>query len=156
MESEYTESNTSDINRTFKYELKTYTHNDRKNLNKRMSEIKAKNCYKKIFKIVHEENLKDPKKNKYTTNDNGVFFNLNTMTDELLSKIEAIILYYEVKKNNNLFSLYGIGEPNSGSIDKNQTNQIDFTETDDNVSSEYKTINRSISEQQHTTLTSGR
>ena len=134
MESEYTESNTSDTNRIFKYELKSYNHNDRKNLNKRMSEIKSKKCYKKIFKIIHEENLKDPKKNKYTTNDNGVFFNLNTMSDEVLSKIDAVITLYETKYNP-LSTQY--------EVDYNETN-----ETDDNVSSEYKTIQQSNQQNQ--------
>ena len=126
MESEYTESNTSDTNKNFKYELKSYNHTERKNLNKRMSEIKSKKCYKKIFKIIHEENLKDPKKNKYTTNDNGVFFNLNTMSDEVLSKIDTIISFYE-SRNNILNTQY----------------EVDHNETDDNVSSEYKTIQQS-------------
>ena len=142
MESEYTESNTSDTNKIFKYELKSYNHNDRKNLNKRMSEIKSKKCYKKIFKIIHEENLKDPKKNKYTTNDNGVFFNLNTMSDEVLSKIDAVISLYETKYNP-LSTQY--------EIDHSETNETNETnETDDNVSSEYKTIQQSNQQNQQT------
>ncbi len=89
------ETNTSDTctatNSLIK--IKTYTHNDKKLLVKRITDIKVKKCYIKIFKIIHGDNY------QYIKNDNGVFFNLTNLSDEVLSKIEYIVQHYEKKKS---------------------------------------------------------
>jgi len=72
--------------------IKSYSHNDKKLLVKRITDIKNKRCYIKIFKIIHTDNY------KYTKNDNGIFFNLTNLSDEILTKIELVIKYYENKK----------------------------------------------------------
>ena len=76
-------------------EIKNYTHNDKKILVKRIGNIKNKKCYIKIFKLIHGDNL------SYTKNDNGIFFNLTLLSDEILTQIEQIILYFENIKNQN-------------------------------------------------------
>jgi hypothetical protein len=87
--------------------VKTYSHNDKKLLVKRIGDIKNKRCYIKIFKIIHGDNF------KYTKNDNGVFFNLTNLPDSILHKIELVLQHYENKKfvndqelikNNNSFT----------------------------------------------------
>jgi hypothetical protein len=75
--------------------IKTYTHSDKKLLVKRIGHIKNKKCYIKIFKLINQDNL------SYTKNENGIFFNLNILSDDILTKIEQIILYYENIKNQN-------------------------------------------------------
>jgi hypothetical protein len=72
--------------------IKNYTHNDKKLLCKRITDVKKKNCYIRILKIIKEDNL------KYTQNDNGIFFNLTNLSNELLTKIELILQEYENKK----------------------------------------------------------
>lgn len=72
---------------------KAFSHNDKKLLVKRISDIKSKKCYLKIFELVHSNNL------KYTKNDNGIFFNIIGFPDDILTKIEDIIRHYENKKN---------------------------------------------------------
>ena len=115
---------------------KLYTHNDKKILVKRITDIKIKKCYLKIFKIIHNDNF------KYTKNDNGIFFNLTDLPDSILTNIESIIQYYENKKlqnelllkNNNLYSSNNNIEDNIDSeyindcdikiINKNNSNNI--------------------------------
>lgn len=87
MESE----NSSDLNTN---SIKKFTHTEKKNLIKRISDVKNKKCYIKIFKIIHNNN------NTYTKNDNGIFFNITNLSDDILKKIDDIIRYYETKKNN--------------------------------------------------------
>jgi len=80
-------------------DIKTYTHADKKILVKRIGDIKNKKCYVKIFKLIHGDNL------SYTQNDNGIFFNLSILTDQILTQIEQIIIYYENIKNQNVQTL---------------------------------------------------
>jgi hypothetical protein len=95
-----TETNTdTNVDFTIKTTIKTYTHNDKKQLVKRLGDIKNKKCYIKIFRVIHGNNY------KYTQNDNGIFFNLTNLPDNVLCSIENIINYYENKKNNNEIQL---------------------------------------------------
>lgn len=95
-----TENNTdTNIDFSINTTIKTYTHNDKKQLVKRLSDIKNKKCYIKIFKVIHGNNY------KYTQNDNGIFFNLTNLPDNVLCSIENIINYYENKKTNSEIQL---------------------------------------------------
>jgi len=96
IDSECTETNTSEI-----YDKnvinnneppKVYTHTEKKLLVKRIEDIKIKKCY--IFKIIHADDF------KYIKKENGIFFNLTELPDEILNKIDNIVKYYENKKNN--------------------------------------------------------
>ena len=79
----------------------TYTISDKKDLLRRITNIKYKICYKNIFKLLIKYNI------KYTRNNNGIFFNLALLSDDILNEINDIILPYELKKlqkiiNNNI------------------------------------------------------
>ena len=79
----------------------TYTNNDKKDLLRRITNIKYKICYKQIFKLLIKYNI------KYTRNNNGIFFNLASLEDHVLNEINDIISEYEFKKlqkniNNNI------------------------------------------------------
>ena len=95
MEKTDSENITSDNIVINNLDIKTYAHLDKKLLVKRIGDIKNKKCYIKIFKLINNDNL------SYTKNDNGIFFNLSTLSDDILSKIEQIIIYYENIKNHN-------------------------------------------------------
>jgi hypothetical protein len=90
--SEVSETNTNSDFFVNKLPKKVYTYNDKKQLVKRISDIKYKKCYIKLFKVIYGDNL------KYTKNDNGIFFNINNLSDDILLKIEAVIMFYENKK----------------------------------------------------------
>ena len=62
---------------------------DKRILIRRLQEIKSKTCFKKIFVIVHNASI------PYSTNNNGVFFNISDLNDNDITEIEQIISYYE-------------------------------------------------------------
>ena len=70
-----------------------YTYNDKKDLLRRITNIKYKVCYKQIFKLLIKYNI------NYTRNNNGIFFNLASLEDDTLNKINDILVYHEFKKN---------------------------------------------------------
>jgi hypothetical protein len=123
IDSEQTESITSEMIKV-NTSVKVYSHNDKKQLVKRISDIKNKKCYLKIFKLIHGDI-------KYTKNDNGVFFNLTNLSDTILTNIDSVIQYYENKKQYN------------DSILKNLNNtSSNVNNTEDNVSSDVMTSNK--------------
>ena len=60
-------------------------------INNMINKVKDKEIFKKIFVLVHNE-LYTENDCKYTHNNNGIFFDLNLLSDETLLKIEDIIL----------------------------------------------------------------
>ena len=94
--------------------IKSFSHYDKKKIVSRITDLKNKHCNTKIFKIIYEFNI------NYSKNDNGVFFNLNELNNETLSKIENIIDFYENKNINK------ISTPNYSKIDYNYSDSSDF------------------------------
>jgi hypothetical protein len=118
VDNNYTETNTdTNVDLIIKPTIKTYTHNDKKQLVKRLGDIKNKKCYMKIFRVIHGNNY------KYTQNDNGIFFNLTNLPDNILCSIENIINYYENKKNNNEIQLIKNISNNINNSNTNSNNQ---------------------------------
>lgn len=75
----------------FNNNIKEYSHSDKKSLSNRINNIKNKKCYIKIFSLLHNSNI------NYTKNDNGIFFNISILSNDILSIIDNIISYYENK-----------------------------------------------------------
>jgi len=71
-----------------------YTFYHKKKLAYRIEQIKTKKNYLELFKIVNEGS------DKYTTNKNGVFFNMNSLKNETLSKIEKFLDNLDLENNN--------------------------------------------------------
>ena len=69
---------------------------NRKQLLSRIEQIKSKNIYLQIFEIIHKD------KADYTINDNGIFFNLNKLNNEILIKIEDVLNNYDKNKINKI------------------------------------------------------
>ena len=59
---------------------------------KRLAAVKQRKCYIEIFKLIVEHKV------TYTVNNNGVFFNLSSLSDELAQQIDEIIKTYEQRK----------------------------------------------------------
>ena len=64
---------------------KKFTFDDKKLMSEKIKGLNNKKKYFKIFDIV-KKNYK-----KYTTNKNGVFFNLNALNDRTLNEINEVI-----------------------------------------------------------------
>jgi len=65
---------------------------DKKNLVDRINALNNKRCNIKIFKIIHSNKI------NYSSNDNGVFFNISNLDNNQLLNIHNILCYYEKKK----------------------------------------------------------
>lgn len=85
-------SSTCDFNDITNDYIAAYDYNFKKNLNKRLHDIKNKNCYIKIFNYIIQNNL------TYSKNENGIFFNLSELDDKYIYIIDKILFYYENKK----------------------------------------------------------
>ena len=64
---------------------KIFTYQDKKKMVYRIEQIKNKKNYIKLFKIINNENI------KFTDNSNGIFINMNLLTDDLLQKIDNFL-----------------------------------------------------------------
>ncbi len=73
-------------------ETQIITTDERAWLVKRTADVKDKMCYVEILDLIHTHGL------PYTVNNNGVFFNMGTISDALLYKIRAIVKKYENRK----------------------------------------------------------
>ena len=61
------------------------THQEKKKIASQIEQLHSKKHFKHIFKLVYDEN------NKYTTNDNGIYININAMSDSTLLKIKDFL-----------------------------------------------------------------
>ena len=52
---------------------------------RRLAAVKQRRCYIEIFKLIVEHKV------AYTVSNNGVFFNLSSLSDELAQQIDDII-----------------------------------------------------------------
>ena len=59
---------------------------------RRLAAVKQKTCYIQIFKLIIEHDV------PYTVNNNGVFFNMSNLPDDLVRKIDEIIKGCEERK----------------------------------------------------------
>jgi hypothetical protein len=75
---------------------KVFKLSDKTYLVSRISEVKDENCYIKLFKLLIKENV------KYMRNRNGIFFNVGLLSDDVLEKIDYILINQEMKKKENL------------------------------------------------------
>ena len=73
---------------------KVFKLSDKSFLVNRISAIEDKQCYIKLLKLIVKEEV------KYMRNHNGIFFNVGLLSDDVLTKIDNILLIHEMKKNN--------------------------------------------------------
>jgi len=84
--------------------IKNYDSYDRRFLIKRISDVSDTDCYKELFKLVLNENI------DYTKNKNGIFFNITSLNDEMLNKIDHILSFHENKISKNKYiNIYNNG-----------------------------------------------
>tara|TARA_Y100000389_G_C17406938_1_gene488611 strand:+ start:1045 stop:1323 length:279 start_codon:yes stop_codon:yes gene_type:complete len=66
-------------------------YNHKKKLNEKINSIKDKDIFFKIFNIIKDELYNDTGQKKYTENYNGIFFDLNKISDKKLYEIEDLL-----------------------------------------------------------------
>jgi hypothetical protein len=78
--------------------IKRFKLSDKTYLVNRISHVKNKKCYIELLKLLINENV------KYMRNNNGIFFNLGLLSDDVLTKIDDILISFEMRKkyNNNI------------------------------------------------------
>ena len=59
---------------------------------RRLAAVKQRKCYIALFKLIVEHNV------PYTVNNNGVFFNMSPLPEELVRQINEIIKRCEERK----------------------------------------------------------
>ena len=75
---------------------KVFKLSDKTYLVSRISEVKDDKCYIELFKLLIKENV------KYMRNRNGIFFNVGLLFDDVLTKIDSILINHEMRKKENL------------------------------------------------------
>lgn len=70
-----------------------FNHQDKKEIALKIEKIRNKKYFKQIFKIIHEDEI------KYTINDNGVYVNINALSDTTLIKVKEFLETVDVTKN---------------------------------------------------------
>ena len=63
-------------------DIKIYSHNEKKDLVKKIERLTSKAQYRQVFKLLKLSGI------KITQNSNGVFFNMNDLTNEILKKLD--------------------------------------------------------------------
>jgi len=77
-------------------DIKTFSHEEKKDLVRKIEKLTLKSQYKQIFKILKSANI------KVTQNNNGVFFNLNEINNETLLKINEYLDSILNKQNSSI------------------------------------------------------
>jgi spermidine synthase len=66
-------------------DIKIYSHNEKKDLVKKIERLTSKAHYRQVFKLLKLSGI------KITQNSNGVFFNMNDLTNEILKKLDEFL-----------------------------------------------------------------
>ena len=66
-------------------DIKIYSHNEKKDLVKKIERLTSKAHYRQVFKLLKLSGI------KITQNSNGVFFNMNDLTNEILKKLDDFL-----------------------------------------------------------------
>ena len=82
---------------------KVFKLSDKTFLVSRISEIKNKKCYIELLKLLVKENV------KYTRNNNGIFFSVGLLSDDVLTKIDNILIVFEMEKKKFIIIIYRNG-----------------------------------------------
>lgn len=96
-------------------DIKTFSHNEKKELVKKIEKLTLKSQYKQIFKILKSSDI------KVTQNSNGVFFNMNDLNNETLIKMNEYLDSVINKQNTSIDINYY-----NGVILNNTTTEMDI------------------------------
>jgi len=63
-------------------DIKIYSHNEKKDLVKKIEKLTSKAQYRQVYKLLKLSGI------KITQNNNGVFFNMNDLNNDILKKLD--------------------------------------------------------------------
>ena len=66
-------------------------YNYKKKLNMKIKKVTDKDILNQIFSIASEDLYTDTGEKKFSHNNNGIFFDINNLSDEILKKIDEIV-----------------------------------------------------------------
>lgn len=69
-----------------------YEH--KKKINEKLNNVKDKEIFYNIFDVIKSDLYDKDGKKKFTENNNGIFFDLNLISEENLNKIDNILNEY--------------------------------------------------------------
>lgn len=69
-------------------------YNHKLKLNDKIKRITDNTIYHKIYNIIKKELYEDNGKKKYSYNNNGIFFDMNILSDKSLLEIDTIVNQY--------------------------------------------------------------
>ena len=118
-------------------DIKTFSHNEKKELVKKIEKLTLKSQYKQIFKILKSSDI------KVTQNSNGVFFNMNDLNNETLIKMNEYLDSVINKQNTSIDINYY-----NGVILNNTTTEMDVSKQYidyNNDSTNNESVNNNIS-----------
>ena len=72
--------------------------NEKSFLVRRKAEIRRKRCYIELLKLLIKEKV------KYMKNHDGIFFDVGLLSDDVLTKIDGILKFHEVKKEKHFYN----------------------------------------------------
>jgi len=78
-----------------KNDKKSYSYSDRKKISARIKNIKKKEDYVRLFKIINRDS-----NNKFTENSNGIWLDLKILEDETIYNIDKFLKKILDSKNN--------------------------------------------------------
>jgi len=73
--------------------MPTYTLEDKKRIMTKIQNLKNKKHYMHLYRLIKENNV------SYSQNINGVFINLNNISDEILDKISQYLTYLDSRNS---------------------------------------------------------
>jgi hypothetical protein len=81
--------------------FKTYNHLEKKNIVRKIEQLKSKKYFIEIFKIIKTDNI------KYTQNKNGLFIDMNKLSNSTIYKIEEYLksLEFYLSESDNKLSV---------------------------------------------------
>jgi hypothetical protein len=74
--------------------IKSYSYSERKKLSSKIMNIKKKDDYIKLFKLINQ----DPN-NKFTENSNGIWLDFKSLSDQTISKVEKYLIKLKNKSD---------------------------------------------------------
>ena len=73
--------------------MPTYTLEDKKRIMTKIQNLKNKKHYMHLYRLIKENNV------AHSQNINGVFINLNNISDEILDKISQYLTYLDSRNS---------------------------------------------------------
>jgi hypothetical protein len=120
--------------------FKIYNNVEKKNIVRKIEQIKNKKYYIEIFKIIKNNNI------KYTQNKNGLFIDMNKLSNETIYKIDDYLKSLELalSESDNKLSVDSLTFSNNDDDIRNIIGSCKLTNHEKNILKKIKQENNNI------------